>query len=333
MKNKFLTIAVFFVLLFSINTNALKKFGYRGVAFDSNGEILGKQSISLTIEIIKSGAVVYKETHSNVQTNQFGAYKVVVGNGSVVTGVFRTVTVSKDIQIKSTINGGGVWVVSSILKPITPITDFDDKSDTSNIESVTIGTQIWSKKNLDIVTYRNGDPIPQVTNPTDWSNLTTGAWCYYNNEESNNDTYGKLYNWYAVNDPRGLAPAGWHIPTDDEWKTLEIELGMTRTQTDAIGWRGTDEGSKLAGNAALWNDGALEINPNFGASGFDCLPGGYRAFNGVFNSIRWFAYCWTSSEFNATIAWNRHLYCYRTAVYRGNNEYKKTGLSVRLVKD
>src|SRR5690242_1829855 len=97
-------------------------------------------------------------------------------------------------------------------------------STTSNggggVPSVTIGNQVWMLKNLDVTTYRNGDPISQVTDSTQWVGLTTGAWCYYNNDPANNVVYGKLYNWYAVNDPRGIAPLGWHIPTDAEWTTL-----------------------------------------------------------------------------------------------------------------
>jgi hypothetical protein len=79
--------------------------------------------------------------------------------------------------------------------------------------------------NHDITTYRNGDVIPEVTDNAQWNTLTTGAWCYYNNDSANNADYGKLYNWYAVNDPRGLAPAGWHVPSKDEWSNMVSALG------------------------------------------------------------------------------------------------------------
>lgn len=91
-------------------------------------------------------------------------------------------------------------------------------------QEILIGNQTWTKKNLDVATYRNGDAIPQVQDST-WETLTTGAWCYYENNTDNGTTYGKLYNWYAVNDPRGLAPNGYHIPTDAEWTTLSTYLG------------------------------------------------------------------------------------------------------------
>jgi hypothetical protein len=91
--------------------------------------------------------------------------------------------------------------------------------------AVKIGNQVWTKENLNVSKYRNGDIIPQVTNQTEWSNLTTGAWCYYENSTANGTTYGKLYNWYAVNDPRGLAPQGWHVSSNDEWTVLTTFLG------------------------------------------------------------------------------------------------------------
>src|SRR5215831_16247905 len=99
--------------------------------------------------------------------------------------------------------------------------------DVTNINalSIKIGTQVWMNKNLDITHYRNGDPIPYVQGSAEWAALTTGAWCWFNNDSANGVIYGKLYNWYAVNDPRGLAPAGWHMPSDSEWTKLQTFLG------------------------------------------------------------------------------------------------------------
>jgi hypothetical protein len=93
------------------------------------------------------------------------------------------------------------------------------------LPTIVIGTQQWMAKNLDVAFYRNGDPIPQVTDATSWAALTTGAWCYYYNDPIQGTKYGKLYNWYAVNDLRGLAPQGWHIPNEAELFTLETTLG------------------------------------------------------------------------------------------------------------
>jgi uncharacterized protein (TIGR02145 family) len=103
----------------------------------------------------------------------------------------------------------------------TIVTDIDGNS----YNLVEIDTQLWISKNLNVSKYRNGDEIPQVQDASEWAALTTGAWCYYENKEENGTTYGKLYNWYAVNDPRGLAPEGFHIPSDEEWNDLIENLG------------------------------------------------------------------------------------------------------------
>ena len=140
------------------------------------------------------------------------------------------------------------------------------------LPTIVIGTQQWMEKNLDVLTYRNGDIIPQVTDPTAWAALTTGAWCYYNNDVANGAIYGKLYNWYAVNDPRGLAPTGWHVPSDAEWTTLETTLG----------------GDPVAGGKMKVAGTTRWTTPNTGAtneSGFAGLPGGTRNNNGTFSNV------------------------------------------------
>jgi uncharacterized protein (TIGR02145 family) len=202
----------------------------------------------------------------------------------------------------------------------------ENKSDT-----VKIGTQIWKKKNLDVDQYRNGDPIPQVTNFAEWKNLRTGAWCYYNNDPAMGPIYGKLYNWYAVNDPRGLAPSGWHIPSEEEWQTLEIQLGISQDQLDKIGSRGIDEGGKMKETGlAHW------LSPNKGAtnlSGFSALPGGWRGSQEVkFYDIGFNGNWWTSTEIDTTIALNRGLYASNSHIVRGSSTFEY-GLSVRCIKD
>ena len=182
---------------------------------------------------------------------------------------------------------------------------------------IKIGDQTWTSKNLDLETYRNGDVIPQVQDATEWANLSTGAWCYYENESANGTTYGKLYNWYAVNDPRGLAPNGYHIPTDAEWTILTDYLG------GEVG-AGTEMKSTTG-----WEDDGNGTN----TSGFAGLPGGYRDHNGDFLSrIGALGYWWSSSEFNATIAWSRNLYTNNGNVLSYYNS-KQNGLSVRCLRD
>ncbi len=182
---------------------------------------------------------------------------------------------------------------------------------------VRIGTQIWMTRNLNVSRYRNGDPIPQVQDPSAWAALTTGAWCYYENNTVNGTTYGKLYNWYAVNDPRGLAPTGYHVPSDGEWTTLTTFLG----------------GESVAGGkmkaTTLWN------SPNTGAtnsSGFTGLPGGIRNRFGSIFDIGFNGNWWSSSEGGAAFAWARRLVYNYSIAYRLTG-YKENGFSVRCLRD
>jgi len=200
-------------------------------------------------------------------------------------------------------------------------------------QTVKIGNQWWMAENLKVTHYRNGNPIPRVTSNSAWKDLRTGAYCVYNNNESYAETYGYLYNWYAVNDNRNLAPEGWHVPSDEEWKELEMFLGMSQSEADDTGFRGTNEGSKLAGNASLWDNGGLENNSDFGVSGFSALPGGYRdSSNGAFDGIGNDASFWSATESNSDYAWYRYLGYYYSAVLRRYYD-KQDGYSVRLVRD
>ena len=184
-------------------------------------------------------------------------------------------------------------------------------------KGISIGNQIWTQSNLNVGRYRNGDIIPQVTSYTQWGGLTTGAWCYYANNTANGVVYGKLYNWYAVNDPRGLAPQGWHIPNDAEWTTLTNHLGGVAVA-----------GSKMKAITTLWSS-----STSTNSSGFSGLPGGYRTYNITgFYDVNTDGYWWSSSEFNATTAWYRQLrYLYPNA-FRSDRD-KANGISVRCVRD
>ena len=208
-------------------------------------------------------------------------------------------------------------------EPTTPSGD--------NFETVTIGTQVWMLKNLDVSTYSNGDPIPEVQDKNEWSNLTTGARCYYDNDPANGEIYGKLYNWHAVKDSRGLSPEGWHVPSDDEWKTLEMYLGMSQSEANDWFYRGTNEGSKLAGNYDLWPDGNLRNNTEFGTSGFTAIPGGYRD-DGAFYSLGNYGYWFSSTEYSYSGAISRYVFCTDADVYR-HDAGKEVGFSIRCVRD
>ena len=148
---------------------------------------------------------------------------------------------------------------------------------------------------------------------------------------------GNLYNWYAVSDERNICPDGWHIPSDYEFKQLEMYLGMSEDESNGEDWRGTSEGSKLAGFGTLWENGPLDQNTVFGTSGFNAPGGGYMAPDGGVTQPRWFAYYWTSTEYDSINAWSRSLHYQERRVNRHqflqNNESKRYGYSCRCVKD
>ena len=198
---------------------------------------------------------------------------------------------------------------------------------TPSLSNVTICNQVWTTKNLDVAKYRNGEPIPQVTDSTQWSQLSTGAWCWYNNDSANYAaTYGRLYNWYAVNDPRGLAPSGWHIPTKSEWDKMSKCLDPTVDST-LWGITGTSIGTLLKASSG-WNNGGNGNN----SSGFTAVPGGYRVNTGIFSKIGNYGIWWTSTENDTTFAWHCDLDCNNAKVMR-TTTMKKLGFSVRLVRD
>ena len=182
---------------------------------------------------------------------------------------------------------------------------------------IKIGKQTWTTKNLDVDTYCNGDSITHVEDEEEWANLTTGAWCYYENETENGTTYGKLYNWFAVNDPRGLAPNGYHIPTDNEWRILTNYLG----------------GDSIAGTKMKSTSGWQNNGNGTNSSGFAGLPGGERElYNSEIYDISDYGYWWSSSETDPNSASYLILNIYDGNIGR-SNFIKKAGYSVRCIKD
>ena len=200
--------------------------------------------------------------------------------------------------------------------------------------STNCNNQVWMQKNLNVTRYKNGDIIPQVTDQTKWANLTTGAWCYYNNDLANGATYGKLYNWYAVNDPRGLAPAGYHIPSTSEWTTLVECLkgpglaGYYMKEKGNLHWqpRYYSIGTGIS---------AVHTDSN-NASGLTALPGGYRIFYGAFFGLNNFGSygLWWSSEKNTSLVASLQLtYESNNASISPSGGVKAMGFSVRCLKD
>ncbi|MCX6335640.1 MAG: T9SS type A sorting domain-containing protein [Bacteroidia bacterium] len=194
---------------------------------------------------------------------------------------------------------------------------------------VNIGTQLWMAENLKTTKYNDGTAIPNVTVNATWAAATTGAYSDYSNTPANSTTYGRLYNWYAVdnnaatkvasNGGKNVCPTSWHVPTDAEWTTLTTYLG----------------GENVAGGKLKETGTTHWISPNTGATnetGFTALPGGSRHYDGTYYYVGYGGYWWSSTEYSATTAWYRHMTYYNTNVLRGDYD-KRNGFSVRCMKN
>ena len=280
---------------------------YDLVDADSNG-------VSVTMDVSDDNGATWNFTCANT-SGDIGEY-ISSGTGKHIIWDFGTEhpeTFGDQFRVKITADD-------------EPLTDVDGNT----YHIVKIGNQWWMAENLKVTHYSNGDSIPEATDNVIWANLTIGAWCNYNNDSTNGAIYGKMYNWYAVDDSRNVAPAGWHVPTDDEWKELEMYLGMSQAQANNEGWRGTDEGGKLKeAGTAHWN------SPNTAAtnsSGFTALPGGWRWHDNGFWSMGYDGYWWSSTEYNVPYAWYRFLDYFYSQVYRTNID-KYSGFNIRCVRD
>jgi len=205
---------------------------------------------------------------------------------------------------------GSQYVVKTMYGTVT---DYDGNT----YQTVLIGTQEWMAENLRVTHYRNGDPIPNITDNGQWSVATSGAWCSYENSSSNASTYGLLYNFYTVADARNLCPTGWHVPTDAEWTTLTDYLGGT-----------SDAWAKMKA-PTLWKSGSLATD-NY--SGFTGIPSGGRFENGIFFQKGENANWWSSTIYSGNEAYFRNIYYLNPEVYRGYQK-KIIGYSIRCVKD
>lgn len=201
------------------------------------------------------------------------------------------------------------------VEPLGHIEDIDGNS----YPYIEIDGRYFTAKNLETTRYRNGDEIPQVQDPAEWAALTTGAWAYYENVESNGRVYGKLYNWYAVNDPRGLGPEGWRVPTQSEWTAISVALGGNGVS-----------GGKLKAKGA-WTGSS----PATDELGFAALPGGHRDREGRFTTIESSAYFWTATDYEPGLddsARFASIHYYNETFSIGHNR-QTMGMSIRLVEE
>ncbi len=228
------------------------------------------------------------------------------------------------IRAYATINTGTAYgnelSFTTAPAPIIPITDIDGNT----YQTIQICNQVWTKTNLNVSHYKNGDIIPQVTDPTQWAALTTGAWCYYYNTSANGSTYGKLYNWYAVNDPRGLAPIGYHIPSKTEWEALTACLG----------------GIFVAGGAMKEAGTTHWATPNTSAtnsSDFTALPGGLKDYGGngsSFGNLGFGCFFWSSTVYTYSypLAYSIYLASDSSGLVKATDS-QYYGYSVRCIRD
>jgi uncharacterized protein (TIGR02145 family)/gliding motility-associated-like protein len=270
------------------------------------------------------------DTTRYVVVRNNGTYKVIVKNSRnciFSDSTYVSLLIARIIQNDTTV---------CQKTPITLTLQADTASFVKDIDGniyplVTIGNQIWLQKNLNVSRYRNGDTIPQITIPSDWSNLTSGAWCWYNNDSATYAaTYGKLYNWYAVNDPRGIYPDGFRVSSRRDWNNLIKHLDANSDTSIQNGPQSNIAGGYLKENILWW------WVPNTGAtnsSGFTGLPGGTLTYpNILFNSIRYSGNWWTTTSVS-DISANARSLVYNTSDASSQDIFKKNGNSVRCLKN
>jgi len=221
----------------------------------------------------------------------------------------------------------------------TPVTDID-----GNIyPTVAIGEQVWMTKNLAVTRYADGTPVPFIPEQEWWDSLRVDekGYCFYNNSTSNLAIYGALYSWNAavngqdsiapeVKSIQGVCPDGWHLPSDADWKELESYLGMPAQEVNSEGWRGQIGGKLKSTGRDYW------LIPNEGATNetrFSALPAGDRFPNGEYFNLRYTTIYWTSTSYDSETAWARGLGYLVTTMYRGHEDTKNWGFSVRCVRD
>lgn len=240
-----------------------------------------------------------------------------------VSGQSQTINLSggtQDIGNMQICNGGGTGTVTDI--------------DGNTYATVLIGSQEWMQENLKTTRYRNGDLIPTGLTVTQWENTNSGAFAIYSDSIQYNNIYGKLYNWYAVTDPRGLCPAGWHVPSDNEWNQL-VEFLDPQANTTVVGPQSQTAGGLMKSVGDLESGTGLWYSPNTGAinsSGFSGLPNGYRLYDGYFYGCGHIGNWWSSSPTNTNYAKFRQLLYTNGKVTRADYNVR-SGISVRCLKD
>ncbi|MBP7497496.1 MAG: fibrobacter succinogenes major paralogous domain-containing protein [Bacteroidales bacterium] len=293
------------------------------------------------VPVLKTNAITdikAKKAEGSGEITDKGSFDI------IVAGLCWSLNQNPTISDNKTADSSGTMVFNSTIKGLKPVTTYYVRAYATNkagtaygdavsfttvegltdidnniYEIIKIGDQTWMQENLRTTHYQNNDAIQFLANKDKWIESDSGAYCLYANSVANEQTYGKLYNWYAVNDNRKLCPAGWHVPSDQEWQTLIDFLG------------GKDEaGAKMKAIDALWKA------PNKGASnssGFSGLPAGCRlGFDGSYYFLNSYTFYWTATAADAQTAWYRSLMYDEAASGKLSYDFKY-GFSVRCIKD
>jgi uncharacterized protein (TIGR02145 family) len=252
------------------------------------------------------------------QNSTINNFKTTEGTG---TGTFTSnitgLTANTTYYVRAyAINSVGTAYGNELTLTTAPLTINDIEGNVYH--TVSIGTQVWLVENLKTTVFNDGTSIPNVTDNKGWTNLTSSAYCWYNNDIAGKNTYGALYNWYTVNTGK-LCISGWHVPTDAEWTILTTFLGGTNTA-----------GGKLKETGTIhW------ISPNTSATnetGFTALPGGARDATGPYFGMGYSCFLWSASEMNVSNVWYRSMRNSNSDVVRDSN-YRIFGYYVRCLRN
>jgi uncharacterized protein (TIGR02145 family) len=369
MRNNILTLSLLLVAICAVNAQTIMNIHQsNGTVLQIPVNTI--DSITYTISNPGNLASITTTAVSNITgTTAFSGGNITNNGGSLVTqrGVCYNTSANPTTANSTIISGSGTGSFTSNLTALTANTTYYVRAYAINSAGTAYGNQVsftttsgsgsgisnpglgvtfngytystvilgngqeWMAENLRTANYANGDPIPNVTDATQWGNLTTGAWVHYNNDSQYENPYGKLYNWYTVADPRNVCPTGWHVPTDSEWNLL---VKYIDNQADTI--CGGCSQSAIAGGKMKSTGTQYWLSPNTDAtnqSGFSGLPGGNRGIVGTFYGIGVYSLWWSSSEYGANNAWGRVLLYDNGNVDRSSNGGKASGFSVRCLKN
>ena len=400
MKYLFLLITIFIAFTFAAQTP--QGFNYSAVARDAAGRPLANKNMKVQISILKgnaNGAVQYTETHL-VNSDTYGLFNLVVGNGSVVTGTlsnlpwgadnyflktaidanggtnFLTLGTTQLLSVpyamyakngidRVSVNGDTLYLSngqvflsykgnnndtnvqpSSIGTKIFSIGNRVKDIEKNSYPTVILGTQEWMASNLKTTKFNNGDSIPLISAGNLWESITNNgnpieqpAWCFYDNDTTNNTKFGKLYNWFAVSDGRNICPNGWHVPNDSDWTVL---LNFIDPYTTNQYLSSPYAGGSLKSIGSLENREGLWRHPNLNAtnsSGFNAIPSGYRddtatGSNQGFAEKGYSAFFWSSSNSNMNSNSAYRIFLSNdNGIASGGAATKSSGFSVRCIKD